>query len=57
MHRHYDINPKAIRVGDIVEVQVSFEGIQLKGNRCKMVIILRAITVLDKGAHNVSMYV
>ena len=57
MRRHYDINPNAIRVGDIVEAQISFEGIRLKGNRCKMAIILRAITVVDKGAYNVSMYV
>jgi hypothetical protein len=39
-----------------VEVQISFEGISLKGNRSKMVIILRAITVLDKTVHDVSKY-
>jgi len=50
--KHYDINPNAIRVGDILEVQISFEGIRLKGNRTKMAIILRAITVLDKRAHD-----
>jgi len=53
--RHYNINPITIHVGDIVEAQISFEGIRLKGNRSKMAIILRAITVLDKGAHDVSM--
>ena len=55
--RHYEINPNAIRVGDIVEVQISFEGIWLKGNRSKMAIILRAITVLDKGVLDVSTYI
>jgi hypothetical protein len=37
-----------------VEAQISFEGIRLKGNRSKMAIILRAITMLDKRAHDVS---
>jgi hypothetical protein len=40
-----------------VEAQISFEGIRLKGNRSKMAIILRAITVLDKRAHDVSTYI
>jgi hypothetical protein len=39
-----------------VEAQISFEGIPLKGKRSKMAIILRAITVLDKGVHDVSMH-
>ena len=56
MCRHHNINPNAIHVGDIVEAQISFEGIRLKGNRSKMAIILRAVTVLDKGAHDVSLY-
>ena len=54
LYRHYDINPNVIRVGDIVEVQISFYGISLKGNRSKMAIILRAITLLDKRVHDVS---
>ena len=56
MCRPHNINPNAIRAGDIVEAQISFEGIQLKGNRSKMAIILRAVTVLDKGVHDVSLY-
>jgi len=56
-NRHYDINPKTICVGDIVEVQVSFEAIHMRGNRSKMTIKLRAITVLDKGARDVCKYV
>lgn len=55
--RHYDINPSAIHVGDIVEAQISFKGIWLKGNQSKMAVILRVITVLDKGVHDVRMYV
>ena len=55
--RHNNINPSAICVGDIVEAQISFEGIWLKGNRSKMIVILRAIMVLDKGVHDVSVSV
>jgi hypothetical protein len=40
--------------GDIVEAQISFESIRLKGNQSMMAIILRAITMLDKRAHDVS---
>jgi hypothetical protein len=46
--RHEEIPPNAIRVGDIVEAQLSFEGVQLKGNRNKMLLVLRALTLLDK---------
>lgn len=42
--------PNKFCVGDIVEVQISFELIQLRGQRQKMIVILRAITLLDKGA-------
>ena len=52
--RHKEIPPNAIRVGDIVEVQLSFEGIQLKGNRCKMIVMLRALTLLDNEPLEVS---
>lgn len=55
-YRHYDITPNAFRVGDIVEAQISFEVIQLKGQRQKMIVILRALTLLDKGALEVSEY-
>ena len=52
--RHKEISPNAIRVGDIVEAQLSFEGIRLKGNRCKMIVVLRALTLLDKEPLEVS---
>ena len=53
-YRHYEISPNTFRVGDVVEAQISFEVIQLKGQRQKMIVILRAITLLDKGALEVS---
>jgi hypothetical protein len=37
-------------VGDVVEAQISFELIRLKGKHQKMIVILRALTLLDKGA-------
>jgi hypothetical protein len=40
-----------------VEAQISFEGIPLKGNRSKMAVKLRAITVLDKRVREVSIHV
>ena len=52
--RHKEISPNAIRVGDIVEAQLSFEGIRLKGNHCKMIVVLRALTLLDKEPLEVS---
>jgi len=53
-NRHYDITPNAFRVGDVVEAQISFEVIRLKGKRQKMIVVLRALTLLDKGALEVS---
>ena len=52
-YRHYDISPNTFRVGDVIEAQISFDIIQLKGQRHKMIIILRALTLLDKGAFEV----
>jgi len=43
-----------MRVGDIAEAQVSFEVIRLKGKRQKMIVVLRALTLLDKGALEVN---
>ena len=53
-YRHYEIAPNAFRVGDVVEAQISFDVIQLRGQRQKMIVILRALTLLDKGALEVS---
>ena len=54
LYRHYEITPNAFRVGDVVEAQISFALIRLRGQRQKMIIILRALTLLDKGALEVS---
>jgi len=37
-------------VGDVVEAQISFEVIWLEGKCQKMIIVLRALTLLDKRA-------
>ena len=41
------MNPNRISIGDAIEAQVSFSIVPLKGRKYKMVIILRAITLLD----------
>lgn len=53
-YRHYDLAPNSFHVGDVVEAQISFELIPLRGQRQKMIIILRALTLLDKEALEVS---
>lgn len=45
--RYYEINPMKIHPGDVVEVQVSFVAIPLKQQRYKLLVVLRAITLLD----------
>jgi len=56
-NRHGDADPNSICIGDIVEAQISFEAIQMKGNRHKMLVKLRAIMILDKGARVVSDFI
>jgi hypothetical protein len=41
-------------VGDIVEAQVSFVTVPLKGKKFKMIIVLRALTLLDSTPLKVS---
>jgi hypothetical protein len=53
-YRHYDLAPNVFQVGDVVEAQISFEVIRLRGQRLKMIVILRALTLLDKGPLEVS---
>jgi len=53
-NRHYDVAPNAFHVGDVVEAQISFEVIWLKGKHQKMIVILRVLTLLDKEALEVS---
>jgi hypothetical protein len=51
------INPSKIRVGDIVEAQVSFVIFPVKDKRYKLLVILRAITLLDCQLLKVSVYI
>jgi hypothetical protein len=39
--------PHVFRIGDIVEIQVSFMIIPLKDNKHKMIVVLRSIALLD----------
>jgi hypothetical protein len=41
------VGPQTFRIGDIVEVQMSFVGIPLKGQNFKMLSVLRSIALLD----------
>jgi len=41
------MDPTRFKIGDIVEAQVSFVGIPLKGGKAKMLVVLRALTLLD----------
>ena len=53
----FEINPWSLRfetcgpqtfcISDIVEVQVSFVGVPLKDKRCKMLVVLRSLALLD----------
>lgn len=41
------MGPQSFRVGDIVAIQVSFVVIPLKGEKRKMLSILRTVTLID----------
>ena len=41
------INPMRFRAGDIVEAQLSFAGVPLKNCKYKMLLVLRALTIMD----------
>ena len=43
-HRHYNITLNTFYVGDVVEAQILFEVMQLKGQQQKMMVILRVLT-------------
>ena len=50
--RFEECGPQRFRVGDIVEIQVSFIAVPLKKDRagqdrCKMVMVLRSMALLD----------
>jgi len=41
------IDPTKFKIGDIVEAQISFIGVPLKGRRVRMLVVLRALTIID----------
>lgn len=47
MFRFQSAQPQTFRNGDLVELQVSFVAIPLRGERYKMVTVLRSIALLD----------
>jgi hypothetical protein len=53
LKRKEDINPGRIQSGDVLEIQASFMVVPLKGKKFKMLIVLRAITLLDNSATKV----
>jgi len=49
-----EVSPTRYRIGDIVEVQVSFAVFPMKEAKYKMALILRAIALLDHAETDVS---
>lgn len=45
--RYRRMDPTKFKTGDLVEAQVSFVGVPLKGGGTKMMTVLRALTLLD----------
>jgi len=50
------LDPVRLRTGDIVETQMSFTAIPLRGRQHKMLLVLRAVTLLNSSAVHVSRY-
>ena len=48
VHRYITINPVKFQCGDIVEAQLSFQTVALKEGKHKMLVVLRALTLLDE---------
>ncbi|KAF9465393.1 hypothetical protein BDZ94DRAFT_1307255 [Collybia nuda] len=46
-NQYRNMDPSLFRIGDIVEVQLSFVVVPVKNNRSKMINVLRAVTLLD----------
>lgn len=47
LSRYKEMDPTRFKIGDIVEAQISFVGVPLKGGKAKMMTVLRALTLLD----------
>lgn len=45
--RYVAMDPTRFKIGDVVEAQVSFVGVPLKGGKTKMMVVLRALSLLD----------
>ncbi|RDB31017.1 hypothetical protein Hypma_000107 [Hypsizygus marmoreus] len=45
--RHEKVGPQSFRVGDLVEIQISFVVVPLKGEQYKMMTVLRSIALID----------
>jgi hypothetical protein len=41
------VDPNKFRIGDIVEVQLSFMAIPVKEGRYRLMLVMRALTLLD----------
>jgi hypothetical protein len=54
--RYKKIDPIKVQTGDIVEVQVSFSTVPLKGDRYKMLLVLRSIAIIDTALTQVRTY-
>jgi hypothetical protein len=45
--RYDDAKPQSFRIGDIVEVQMSFIAVPLKGQNYKMLTVVHSVALLD----------
>jgi hypothetical protein len=52
--RHETVGPQTFRTGDLVEIQVSFVVVPMKGERRKMITVLRSIALIDGDFRQVS---
>jgi len=46
-HRYESTDPNKFRIGDIVEVQLSFVAVPVKENKFRLILVMRALTLLD----------
>ena len=47
MTRVKPISPSAFKVGDVVEIVLSFVGVPIKGDQYKLIMCLRAVLLVD----------
>jgi hypothetical protein len=56
MHRYDEIDPTTFKIQNIVEAQILFVGVPLKGSKVKMMVVLRALALLDCKQSMVSLF-